>query len=242
MRQLTLTLLLVSTLFSCKKDENDTPNNNNTAPTPYVCPTCVTTPEAKAEHDAGSGGVYKGVIVGSSGTIALYLYNTGTEVKALVSFDGKNATFTTQSLSSWSPGQAITNALFTGVIDGVNMSAYFSVDANGQNPKVQMTIPGHTVTVAVYKETSTSLIKNYEGTFTGDDAGTFNMTLNGNDYSIVVSSGGILEGTLVNGAIDHLTQKDQVEVKGTFSGDDVSGTWKDTKSTKQGTWTGKRTL
>lgn len=243
MKQSALIMLFIATLASCKKDDNNTnSNNNNNTPTSYVCPTCVTAPEAKSEHDAGSGGVYKGVIVGSSGTIALYLYNTGTEVKALVSFDGKSATFTTQSLSSWSPGQPISNALFTGTIDGKAMSAYFSVDANGQNPQVQMTIPGHTVNVAVYKETSKALVKNYEGTYTGDDAGTFNMTLNGNDYSIVVSGGGILEGSLVNGAIDHLTQKDQVEVKGTFNGDDVSGTWKDTKSTKQGTWSGKRTL
>lgn len=243
MRQLTLTLLLIATLFSCKKDDNNTTNNNNTTPTPtpYVCPTCVTTPEAKAEHDASSGGVYKGVIVGSTGTIALYLYNSGTEVKALVSFDGKSATFTTQSLSSWSPGQPITNALFTGVIDGVNMSAYFSVDANGQNPKVQMTIPGHTVNVAVYKETSTALVKNYEGTYTGDDAGTFNMTLHGNEFSIVVSSGGIMVDQLKNGAIDHVSNTG-VEVKGTFNGDDVSGTWKDLTDNEQGTWTGKRTL
>lgn len=239
MKQLTLALLFIATLFSCKKDDNDTPNN--TTPTPYVCPTCVTTPEAKAEHDASSGGVYKGVIVGSSGTIALYLYNTGTEVKALVSFDGQNTTMTTQSLSAWSPGQPITNALFTGTINGQTISAYFSVGANGQNPQVQLTIPGHTVKVAVYKETSTTLVKNYEGTYTGDDAGTFNMAFHGNDYSIVADNGeDPIEGTLVNGAIDF--SQNGLEIKGTFNGDDVSGTWKDSDNSKHGTWSGKRTL
>lgn len=238
MKQLTLTLLIVSSLLSCKK-EDDKPTT--TTPAPYTCPTCVTTPEAKAEHDGGSGGVYKGVIVGSTGTIALYLYNTGTEVKALVSFDGQNTTMTTQSLSTWMPGQAITNALFTGTINGQAISAYFSVGANGSNPQVQLTIPGHTVKVAVYKETSTALVKNYEGTYTGDDAGTFNMAFHGNDYSIVADNDDDpIEGTLVNGAID--INNGKVEIKGTFSGDDVSGTWKDTPNNKQGTWSGKRTL
>lgn len=238
MKQLTLTLLIVSSLLSCKK-EDDKPST--TTPAPYTCPTCVTTPEAKAEYDASSGGVYKGVIVGSTGTIALYLYNTGTEVKALVSFDGQNATMTTQSLSSWSPGQAITNALFTGTINGQAISAYFSVGANGANPQVQLTIPGHTVKVAVYKETSTTLVKNYEGTYTGDDAGTFNMAFHGNDYSIVADNDDDpIQGTLVNGAIDF--SQNGLEIKGSFKGDDVSGTWKDTNNNKQGTWSGKRTL
>lgn len=237
MKQLTLALLVIASLVSCNK-EDDPPAA--TTPAAYVCPTCVTTPEAKAEHDATSGGVYKGVIVGSSGTIALYLYNTGTEVKALVSFDGQNATLTTQSLSTWTPGQAITNALFTGTINGQAISAYFSVGANGANPQVQLTIPGHTVHVAVYKETSTALVKNYEGTYAGDDQGTFNMTLHGNEYSIVPDGGDIIVGTLVNGAIDITNGK--VEIKGTFNGDDVNGTWKDTPKSKQGTWSGKRTL
>lgn len=243
MRKLTIALLLVAGFVSCEKDDNNTNNTNtptNTTPEPYKCATCVSTPEAKSDYDASSAGVYKGVLVGSSGTIALYLYNSGTEVKALVSFDGQNATLTSQSLSSWTPGQPISNAIFTGTINGQSITAVFSVAANGQNPQVQVNIPGHTVHVALYKETSTALVKNYEGTYIGDDNGTFNMTLHGTEYSIVITSGGIMVDDLVNGAIDHLTN-DKVEVKGAFSGDDVSGTWKDDDG-KQGTWSGKRTL
>lgn len=238
MKKLTLALLVVAGMMSCDKKE-DPPAT--TTPATYTCPTCVTAPEAKAEHDGGSGGVYKGVLVGSTGTIAMYLYNSGTDVKALIIFDGKNATLTTTSLSAWQPGQAITNALFTGTVDGKAVQATFSVGANGQNPVLSVLITGHQIVASVFKETSTSLVKNYEGTYAGADSGTFNMAFHGTEYSIVSSGGGLpMTGMLVNGKIDYF--QNSVEIKGEFKGDDVSGTWKDHKDGKTGTWSGKRTL
>jgi hypothetical protein len=226
-------------MYACKKDDKET---TPTTPEPYKCTTCITSPEAKAQYNDNSGGVYKGVLVGSTGTIALYLHNTGTEVQALISFDGKNATLTTTSLNNWSPGQAINNALFTGTIEGQTVQALFSVDANGQNPMVSVSIPGHTVNVAIYKETSTNMIRNFEGTYTGGDQGIFNMVIVGNQYSIVSDGGGDpFESTLVNGKIDLV--HDGVEIKGEFSGTDhVEGTWKDNNNAKEGTWSGNRTL
>jgi hypothetical protein len=226
--------LFIASLAGCKKKEKTTPTEE-----PYKCPTCVTTPEAKAAYNNSSAGVYKGVLVGSTGTIGLYIYNTGTDVKALVSFDGKNTTLTTTSLSGWTPGQPINNAVFTGTLNGQNISVTFSVGANGQNPSIQVSIPGHTVTVGVYKETSETLIKNFEGTYAGDDAGVFNMVLNGQDYSIVTDDGGIYTGKLVNGEINYTNAS--LEIKGTFSGDKTNGTWKGTNG-KQGTWNGTRTM
>lgn len=239
MKKYLLVFLSAATLFSsCKKEEEPT----NPTPEPYKCTTCLTTPEAIAAYDGSSAGVYKGVLVGSTGTIALYLYNTGTEVKALVAFDGQNGTLTCSTLSTWQPGQAISNALFTGTVNNQNVQATFSVDANGQNPNVQVSIPGHTVYVAVYKETSTTLIRNFEGTYTGDDSGIFNMAISGNEFSIVSDGGGDpMESTFVNGEID--INHNGVEVKGTFQGTDhVEGTWKDTNHNTQGTWEGHRTL
>lgn len=237
-KSLLLLLSAFTILSACKKDDPDP------VPVvePYKCTTCITTPEAKAQYDDNSGGVYKGVLVGSTGTIALYLYNTGTEVKALVAFDGQNGTLTCGTLSTWTPGQAISNALFTGTINGQNVQAIFSVDANGQNPSVQVTIPGHTVNVAVYKETSTTLIKNFEGTYAGDDNGIFNMAMSGNEYSIVSDGGGIpMEATLVNGKVDYSVNG--LEIKGDFQGTDhIEGTWVDNNNGKQGTWSGNRTL
>lgn len=224
---------------ACKKDDEPNPP---TPPEPYKCTTCITTPEAKAEYNTSSGGVYKGVIVGSTGTIALYLHNTGTEVSALVAFDGKNATLTSTALSGWTPGQPITNALFTGTIDGETVQALFSVEANGQNPSVQVMIPGHTVVVAIYKETSTALIRNFEGTYSGGDQGIFNMVIVGDQYSIVSDGGGQpMEATLVNGKVDY--NQNGLEIKGEFNGNDqIDGTWKDNNNVKEGTWTGNRTL
>jgi hypothetical protein len=242
MKKVLFALLMSAGLFACSKDDDNkttNPTNNNTDTT-YKCSSCITQAEAKSEHNNSTAGVYKGVLVGSSGTIAIYLFNTGTEVKALVAFDGKNATLTSTALGSWSPGMPISNAPFTGKIDGKDMSATFSVDSMGKNPRVQVQIPGHDVKVAIYKETSTTVIKNYEGTYTGDRSGTYNLTLNGSDFYIVTNSGDPFSGTLVNGKV--AINKDQVEINGEFKGDEVTGTWKDGKKGTQGTWKGKRTL
>lgn len=235
-KSLLLLLSAFTIMYACKKDEEPTPST----PEPYKCTTCITAPEAKAQYNDNSGGVYKGVLVGSTGTIALYLHNTGTEVQALVSFDGKNATLTNSTLGSWAPGQAINNALFTGTIDGQTVQALFSVDANGQNPTVTVTIPGHTVNVAIYKETSTNMIRNFEGTYTGGSEGPFNMVIVGDEYSIV-TSGGPMAGTLVNDKVD--LNSGTVEVKGEFDGTDhIEGTWKNSSNNTEGTWSGNRTL
>ncbi len=231
-------LLLVGCLFwsACEKNE-DKPSNNHT------CTTCVNNPEANPALNNSSGGVYKGIIVGSSGTIALYLHNdSSNEVKALVVFDGGSATLTTTDLNNWTPGQAITNALFTGTVNNTNIQAVFSVDANGQNPSLAVNIPGHTVVVALYKETSTTLVKSFEGTYAGDNSGTFNLLFHGDHFNIIVEGGQeIFNSSLTNGEMN-FSQND-VEIKGQFNGaDQMNGTWKDTENGTQGTWTANRTL
>lgn len=233
MKQSILILVMATSLFACKKSEDPKPEE-------YKCTTCIQSPEAKEAYNQSSAGVYKGVIVGSSGTIALYLYNIGAQVQALVTFDGKSGTLSTTSLSNWNPGDAINNALFSGIIDGQSIQIYFSVNANGQNPTVTMVIPGHNVSVAVYKETSTSLIKNFEGTYSGDQSGIFNITFNGNNYILVTDSGEFIEGTLINGGID--LNHEETNIKGHFEGnDEIKGTWEGSEN-ESGTWTGRRTL
>lgn len=235
MKKISILLLAAVTFFACSKDDDKKVD-------PPTCATCITTPEAAEQYNQSSAGVYKGVLVGSSGTIALYLYNTGTTVTALVSFDGQSGTLSTTELSSWSPGQAINNALFTGNINGQAIQAHFSVSADGQNPVVTVDIPGHDVVVAIYKETSTSLIKSFQGTYTGDDNGIFNMVFNGDDFSLISDGGGDpKQSTLVNGKIN--INDGGVEVKGEFQGTDyISGTWEDHNNNKSGTWSGQRTL
>lgn len=233
MRKIAVSLLMAASLLACKKE------GDNGKGQPYVCSSCITAPEANASYDHNSGGVYKGVIVGSSGTLAIYLHNTGTEVKALVVFNGQHATFTTNALDNWSPGDAVNNAPFTGTVDGQQITVYFSVGPNGENPVVQ--VPDESVTIAVYKETSSTLIRNFEGTYSGDDEGTFNLVFHENDYTIVVEGGGVITGTLVDGKI--LLTIEDVSISGSFNGtDEIKGTWKNTADNEQGTWAGKRTL
>jgi hypothetical protein len=228
---------VISVLFTgCKKDEDD--DNNNT----YTCTACTQSPAALAANDASSAGVYKGALLGSSGTINIVLLNGGATNTALVSFDGGTATLTTQDLNNWTAGQAITNALFTGQTNtGDSVSAYFSVDANGQNPVVNVLIPGHTVVVDVYKELSTSLVKAFEGTYTGDNSGGFNVILQGNNYIILSDNGQLTENTLVNGRIEFTSSSGTV-VDGVFTdADNANGTWTESDG-DNGTWEFKRTL
>ncbi|MDX2001126.1 MAG: hypothetical protein SFW35_01755 [Chitinophagales bacterium] len=232
------TVAVAAVLFTgCKKDDDD--NNNNA----YTCTTCVQSPDALAANDASSAGVYKGTLLGSSGTINLVLLNGGTTTTAYVNFDGGTATLTTNDLSQWTAGQPINNALFTGVTspNGDTVSAYFSVDANGQNPTVNVTIPGHTVVVALYKELSTALVKAFEGTYTGDLQGGFNVILQGNNYTILNDNGAADENTLVNGRIEYTTPGGTV-IDGEFTdADNANGTWTETDG-DNGTWQFRRTL
>jgi hypothetical protein len=231
-KQILYSILAISLFAACSKSDDSSP---------YKCANCTATPEAKPAYDNSAAGVYKGVLVGSTGTIALYLFNDSNVVKALVAFDGQNAVLTNTTLTAWTPGMAITAAVFTGVINGQQITATFSVGANGTNPVVTVNIPGHTVTVGIYKETSTAVVKNFEGTYSGDDQGVFNMTLHGNDFSIVTDGGDIIVGTLINNKID-LTNGD-VTIKGEFQGtDELTGTWVDADNNTHGTFAGKRTL
>jgi hypothetical protein len=142
--------------ISCSKSDD-------TASTPaYTCTTCKTTPDATAANDASNKGVYKGVIIGSSGTIKFDLQ--GTTITAVMVLDGVTATLT--STVNVVAGQTYV-APFTGTLGGQAVSITFSVGATGQNPTVTTSsIPGHpSSTFSIIKETSASLIECFEGTY-----------------------------------------------------------------------------
>jgi hypothetical protein len=228
-------MALFASLFifnSCKKDKDD---DND-----YACTACTSTPDALAANDASSAGVYKGVLLGSTGTVNIVLFNGNTNVTATVTFDNKTANLTTTDLSGWSPGQPINNAMFTGTINGQTVTAYFSVEANGQNPQVTVTIPGHTIIVKAYKEFSDALVKSYEGSYVGDNTGGLNIVMRGNDYIVIIPSGVLVETSLVNGKVQFVSSGTTVD--GAFlNADHLNGTWSNT-SNESGTWEAKRTL
>ncbi|MER3464974.1 MAG: hypothetical protein C4329_11740, partial [Chitinophagaceae bacterium] len=85
--RLTLAVIISTTLFTaCKKDEkkDDT----------YTCTTCKSTPDALAANDNTSKGVYKGTLIGSSGTIMFNIMNGVSNISAILTVDGISATLT----------------------------------------------------------------------------------------------------------------------------------------------------
>ncbi len=225
---LVLILMTIAFLPACNKDNND----NNSLPT---------TPEAKAEHDSKSGGVYKGVLIGSSGIVKIVLQDGVLQV--IITIDGETRTLATTGLSSWTSGQAITNVTFS----NGNWSVQFSVNNDGSNPTLAPNIAGHAnMVIAILKESSTQQIKLYEGTFTGNGvtapANKWNFISNETQlYGIhsynptVATVTGTRNGNNVSG-----TTSGGASFTGTFSGDNVSGTW--TSSTNNGNWSGVRKL
>ncbi|WP_295799223.1 hypothetical protein [Mucilaginibacter sp.] len=164
--------LIVTVTFSCSKSKD-----SNKAPA-YTCATCKATPDAVAANDTKNKGVYKGIIIGSSGTIMFNLANSGTTITAVLVIDGVTANLTA-SVSVVDGATYI--APFTGTLSGTAVSITFSVDANGGSPTVtSFNIPGHaSATFTIAKETSNALIECFEGTYdsTRPETGTFNLLL-----------------------------------------------------------------
>ena len=136
----------------------------------------VTRPEAIAANNDKSGGIYKGVLIGSSGVVKIILQ--GNTAAAEVTVDDVTKTLLPQNLpGGWNSGQALNEIVFS----GDNWILVFSVNGNGTNPEISsVSIPGHeNIEVYVVKENSVTLVKAYEGTFGYDSsysgAGTWNF-------------------------------------------------------------------
>src|SRR5882762_6264149 len=110
--------LIVAVPFSCSKSKD-----SNKAPA-YTCTTCKTTPDAVAANDASNKGIYKGIIIGSSGTIKFDLANSGTTLTATLTIDGVAATLTAAVTTQ--NGDTYVSA-FTGTLGGQTVNITFSV-------------------------------------------------------------------------------------------------------------------
>lgn len=227
---------ILSFTIACSKNGNDGDPENN-AP-------LVTAPEALATENGKSGGVYKGVLVGSTGHVKIVLQNG--EQSVSVTMDGvtKKLDKVTFIPSDWRSGQAITNAVFEK--DGWKVS--FSIDAEGKAPVVKAEIAGHdNVTVTVSKESSTHLVKGFEGTIKyGNTASNsvFNFVVWGDSLrgvgripgdTITYSTFGTIAGGItLQGVINNAS------VTGTINGDEATGTIRTPNATA--TWSARRTL
>lgn len=169
-------LSFIAILFACNKSGADN-NVSNTG--------LSTSPETKPQYDNTTFGVYKGVIIGSSGTIIFKINNGDNLVKGYLTIDNQKDTLTT--IAAIILGQPLSNVLFTGRISSMRVSA----NADGSNASLSnIQINGHNnVTGFIIHETSTKQVLCYEGTFTGGASGIINATrfgLNNNDTTFLL--------------------------------------------------------
>lgn len=221
------TLISVFFITGCKKDGAKSDDG-------YKCTTCVAAPEALAANDASSKGIYKGLVIGSTGTVKFNIQNGGSTITATLVIDGTIVELT--SSVSWESGQPYV-AQFTGTMNGQAVSIGFSVTANGSSPSViGSNIPGHpNAQFAIIKENSNALIECFEGTYTTSDAeaGTFNILLSrslglweGINRENGDPEADSMDGTLSNGKIMMSTDDGPLQI-GSLANDEMSGKFKD---------------
>ena len=222
----------------------------------YKCSSCVDSPEALAANDNSGKGIYKGVVIGSSGTLKINMDNDGTGISAILVLDGEEIELETESTYNSEAG-------FEGYFYNDNNTETenddyeigFYVNASGTSLGlfgISFPSPHDEVTIAVVKETSDALIMAFEGTFSGDEDGTWNLVMtvdddgngmwagigrpsDGDSNDEAYFEGGVQDFTLVGGDDDGLV------VTGTIDGDNIKGTW-DVDDGGSGNWKGKRTL
>lgn len=227
-----LCILTISMAISCSKNDSAEDTTKNLTLVPL----------AKSQFDNSNFGIFKGVFIGSSGTIILDLSNSTSSFTATLIIDGVTHNFITNQTLQQNQSTTIN------FIEG-NNSFTFTVSANGSNPTItNLIINGHpNAALLVVKETSTVLIKCFEGTFSGTYSGTFNAVIYGNiikaitratsDVAIVTADGTVnnnqinAAGSASNGAV----------FVGNLSGNTFSGTWSRTSDNANGTFTGVRT-
>lgn len=224
---------------SCSEEEDEKEK--------YECATCVDTPDALAVNDNSIKGIYKGTVVGSSGSIFIDIQNGSNAITARIVLDG--ITINLVSNVSLVEGEPYI-APFEGNYNGGAITVVFSVGLNGTNPTIMSSdIPGHPNAVfTVYKETSTSLIEAFEGEFmAGGNSGIFNIILSReiNKWEgIAKKNNSGSEVTEIGGTINsnnELIQSESGKKLGKISGDTVSGSFTD-EDGENVTFNGERTL
>jgi hypothetical protein len=225
---LNATLLITLILGSCS--END----------PYISfnDSSAAVPDALSQFDNSNFGIYKGVFVGSSGTILININNNGL-ISVSLTIDGVTYPFTSNVSITENQQTEITFAY-------QNNSFTFTVEADGSNPLItNVSIEGHPdASIIVVKENSSYVAKLYEGTYEGvgqnNDEGTFNaIVFNDEVYvlykSTVYGSTSNASGAVDGNAISGVSSMGTV-FTGNIDNDVMNGTWTTTQSNENGIW------
>jgi|GEM_PF-2634961 len=245
--KLSFALLLITSVFvtSCKKGDE---NGNNSRITDEELPGLLINAGSINEDDTKSGGIYKAVLVGSSGSVKLAL--VGGLRGAYVTFENQTKALRTTDLDSWTSGQAVNNASFK----SGDWTLLFSVNADGSNPRLTVTIPGHNVTVIILKEKVNTPVVTYEGTFSSNGGGgVFNFVTQGTTgiKGLLKTTDNIIipfTGTVTNNNISVTANNTNsvINAAGAFTnnGANANGTFTDKNANfeVQGTWVAKKIL
>jgi hypothetical protein len=217
-------------------------------------------------YDNTAFGVYKGTLtrvlsfeidptdssrMGGSGNIRLVINNGNNIAKAYLNIDNliKDTLTTT---ATFTLGQPIANALFTGRVSSIR----FSVNANGSNPVLNnVTVNNKWCNSVIEHTTSAQTVEVYQGTFvspnplTSDETGLLNFIKKGDSlrfiqryiYGVDNKGAGLATG------VNFTLQGGIFNATGAFSGATYSGNWKMTVPPnvvlqRTGTFTGIRTL
>ena len=200
---------------------------------------------ANAAYDNSGFGIYKGVFVGSSGTIIININNENTQINsAIIVIDGLEYAYTNFTLPT--QGEP-----FTLTFNHNGDSFDFSVDAFGTNPRVtNIIINGHpSAEIVIIKELSNALVECFTGNYSGSsgDNGVFNITISnglisGMARSTVSNEGFSLSGSVlsdghINGGF---SSSGGGLFSGTRSGNQISGTWNNPGAGDSGGWSGHK--
>lgn len=236
----TICILIMLTFFnSCKKDK--------------TYDTFSDVPLAKAAFDDSLRGVYKGVMLGSSGTIVIEVGNDGVDrLSAVCTIDGVKLFFDAVDLRI----NSITNGnIMTIKFRDSNSSSFAFVtkmlgDSFVSETVTDVNIVGHPgAKFIVAKEFSYSIIRCYEGSYVGGDNGLINGITYGNQIeALFISSNDPnktkfeASGNVVNNNFSIGGTSTGTRFEGVSSGNKITGTWSNTNFNINGTFTAIRTL
>jgi hypothetical protein len=221
--------LLLMAPLSCKKDD------------PAPSATLPETPEALAEHNDKSGGIYKGAFANATNSGMLKVVLQGGTKNVVITLNGTTRTLTTTGLDTWTSGDEIVAAVFT----SGDWTVTVGIAADGSSFDMSGNLAGQTsFDGTVLKESSTLLVRVYEGTYAGDASGKWNFATQGTYLSGVYSGDAGSDnfvGSIVGTTIS-VASSGSVTAVGTTTNEakNASGTW--TGSSTSGTWTGVRKI
>lgn len=211
-----------------------------------------TAPEANVANNSSSKGIYKGVFIGSTGTIKFDIGNNGTSITGLLVIDGVRVDVTSTTVPQ--AGMAYSGQ-FKGTLNGGAVSFTFNVDADGKNASVtSIVIPGHpNAAFLLAKESSTALVEAYVGTYQNvssvrTEKGTFNMVVSRSTgvWTVLVRADGAVLPSTDGGKISGNDLYDTSNKKiGTLNADGtLTGTFtnSNTQAPETTTISGKRSL